>query len=784
MPRYMKPFFGLVFVLVTLFLYQNCGSKFQTESGIISDGSFSNVTATDTVGSTSVKDLAVLSAVNFNKKSYIGDGISSKIRVVNTKTKKILDINSDGSIPGENVRIEFVWFKDGQKIVNHNSVSNNFRLKNLTNDSKGNYSVGVFLLPPSPTVQNNLNSKNGLIVLASSNTGEQIGSKLEFMKLDVYTAPSQKIAPIILDSSKSQILKFGHSVILSVKGDGFPLPTYQWKKDGKILGGQDMDELVLYNLGQSDQGIYTCVLKNELGEVETADILISLEGQNVAAKVSTEFRSNYEVTLNASWTSPVVNATGNPFPTVKWYKDNVEVSVSGSVLNIPTASFADTAVYKVEAKNSGSSDKKEFTLTVVCPSGQGRSGNSCIVNEMACDITNGQGKKVLTEGAYGPCQVSSCLPGFHSETNLCLPNSKPCTLAGAAGGKGKMFWNFETLQYSSCSLDTCASATQHIENGLCVEDIQNCQISNGQGYKTWNGATYSSCKAKTCNDTYHAENDSCVSNQKVCAIENANSATQTWNGATYGPCTLVSCVGTHHKEGNACLSNVKSCDSGGGLGFATWDSISNQFSACLITSCKKVAAHIENNKCIDDPSCSGSSHLNDSRTACETNFVRCTLPDGTTGAMIWDNLLRRYNDCAFNPRKVLVFTPISGVLPLALNIGQYEGSIFSDESGKLVNHILFNSNQSECPYTVYENSVLIQEKTQETNISNIYDIECGNDILDTTSINKLIEAKCVEVVPAGQLGITITQLLDGRTQAGIKGDVNEPTYKKHRVECQ
>jgi hypothetical protein len=64
---------------------------------------------------------------------------------------------------------------------------------------------------------------------------------------------------------------FGNSATLDVTSDGHDL-TYQWMKDGVILGNSNASRLVLNNVNASDIGIYQTIVTGTCGTV-TSDTL-------------------------------------------------------------------------------------------------------------------------------------------------------------------------------------------------------------------------------------------------------------------------------------------------------------------------------------------------------------------------------------------------------------------------------------------------------------------------------------------------------------------------------
>ena len=82
-------------------------------------------------------------------------------------------------------------------------------------------------------------------------------------------------APVPKAPSGGGRFSAGSSVVLSVTGTGAGA-TYQWYHDGEAIAGADEAILRLANLASSQAGIYTVVVSNELGSVESAGTMVAL----------------------------------------------------------------------------------------------------------------------------------------------------------------------------------------------------------------------------------------------------------------------------------------------------------------------------------------------------------------------------------------------------------------------------------------------------------------------------------------------------------------------------
>ena len=158
--------------------------------------------------------------------------------------------------------------------------------------------------------------------------------------------------------------------------------------------------------------------------------------------------------------------------------------------------------------------------------------------------------------------VSKCKAGFHTNNNACVSNTveKTCISSIAKGNISK-------------DPNADWSLPAHIDK------------NSGIFTAAWDGFDYEPLENKcdwSCRDTYHLENNICVSNtaQKTCTVSSAKgnkdinadwsspagidsngNFSAVWNSSEYTPSTSAcdwTCKSTHHLENNTCVSNTVS----------------------------------------------------------------------------------------------------------------------------------------------------------------------------------------------------------------------------------
>ncbi|NXJ63832.1 HMCN1 protein, partial [Rostratula benghalensis] len=160
---------------------------------------------------------------------------------------------------------------------------------------------------------------------------------------------------------------------------GIPKPIIKWLRNGRELMGnepglsilEDGTLLIIASVTPSDNGEYICVATNEAGSTERK--------YNLKVHVPPEIKDQEKVTN----TSVVVHhpvslfceVSGNPFPIISWYKEDVQVVESstlqilhnGKMLKLLKAATDDAGQYSCKAINVAGSSEKLFNLDILVP---------------------------------------------------------------------------------------------------------------------------------------------------------------------------------------------------------------------------------------------------------------------------------------------------------------------------------------------------------------------------------------------------------------------------------
>ncbi|NWX99119.1 HMCN1 protein, partial [Nothoprocta ornata] len=160
---------------------------------------------------------------------------------------------------------------------------------------------------------------------------------------------------------------------------GVPQPVIKWLRNGRQLTGsepgisilEDGTLLVFAAVTPSDDGEYVCTAANEAGSTERK--------YNLKVHVPPEIRDQETVTNTSVVVQHPVSllceVSGNPFPIISWYKEDIQVVESstlqllhnGKILKLLKAATDDAGQYSCKAINVAGSSEKMFNVDVLVP---------------------------------------------------------------------------------------------------------------------------------------------------------------------------------------------------------------------------------------------------------------------------------------------------------------------------------------------------------------------------------------------------------------------------------
>uniref|UniRef100_A0A8C2BC98 Roundabout, axon guidance receptor, homolog 3 (Drosophila) n=1 Tax=Cyprinus carpio TaxID=7962 RepID=A0A8C2BC98_CYPCA len=191
--------------------------------------------------------------------------------------------------------------------------------------------------------------------------------------------------PLIVEDPSDLIVSKGEPATLNCKAEGRPMPTVEWYKDGEHVETDKDDprshrmllpsgslfflRIVHGRRSKPDEGVYTCVARNYLGEAVSRNA--SLE----VAILRDDFRQPPNDVVVAAGEPAVLECVpprGHPEPTVSWKRNNVRVndkdgriSMRGGKLMISHTRKSDAGMYVCVGTNMvGERDSDPAELVV------------------------------------------------------------------------------------------------------------------------------------------------------------------------------------------------------------------------------------------------------------------------------------------------------------------------------------------------------------------------------------------------------------------------------------
>ncbi|HEY9250135.1 MAG TPA: immunoglobulin domain-containing protein [Rariglobus sp.] len=245
----------------------------------------------------------------------------------------------------------YQWRKDDQDLIASATVagvnSPTLTLTNVSLDSAGSYSLRV--------------------------TNTTVFTVSEPAVLTVHTVPEIILAPVANTANP------GQTIVFTVEATGFPVPTYQWRKDGvdlvdgPDLTGSTLANLRVANITEDNAGDYTVVVMNAAGSIESSPVALTVT-DSASAPVITKQPSGQTVVSGQSAVFQV-QVTGAPAPTFQWRRNGVDlvdgidlVGATSETLKLLNIIPDQAGTYTVVVSNSaGDVESGGASLAVLVP---------------------------------------------------------------------------------------------------------------------------------------------------------------------------------------------------------------------------------------------------------------------------------------------------------------------------------------------------------------------------------------------------------------------------------
>jgi len=173
-----------------------------------------------------------------------------------------------------------------------------------------------------------------------------------------------RVPVTITTQPRSQTLSEGATLSLNVGADGFPAPTYQWRKEGILISGAAASSYTKMGVIETDAGTYDVVVSNVVGGV-----ISSAAGLTVNVAPSITVQPKAKTIIEGANTSFSVTAIGTGPLSFQWRKGGGEISGQAAAsLSLPNVQTADAGSYDVVISNVvGSVTSDAINLTVQVP---------------------------------------------------------------------------------------------------------------------------------------------------------------------------------------------------------------------------------------------------------------------------------------------------------------------------------------------------------------------------------------------------------------------------------
>lgn len=313
-------------------------------------------------------------------------------------------------------RIDPAFFPDSEVAVldsTFGDASNNAFLASANGASGSNYLGGWWLLNNTSNAASAANVHNwtaGIVDAGGAALGDPNGDAFTNMPADATTQANYRdaawvlnttmagavggswtpaLAPVIAVPPASLTVNSGEPATFSVTVVAIPAATYQWRRNGADIPGATGATYTIPAAHGADTGLYTVVVGNSAGVVESEGAILTVEGEPVAPVIIDQPESQL-VAEGADFTLSV-SALGTAPMSYQWQKNGSPITgATASTYAIVGAALADSGAYTVVIANpAGETTSQAAAVTVkgiaaIAPTG------------FAADVTGGAGGATVT----------------------------------------------------------------------------------------------------------------------------------------------------------------------------------------------------------------------------------------------------------------------------------------------------------------------------------------------------------------------------------------------------
>ncbi len=261
---------------------------------------------------------------------------------------------------------------------------------------------------PNLTLNDVRVSDSGAYVFTATNPAGVVAS-------DVATVVVNLAPPVITSQPRSRTILAGEPVTFMVAATGSAPFTYQWRKNGANIAGANGSSFNIASVQFSDAGVYTVVVSNGAGSVESAPATLTVSATPVPPTILTQPAS--ATVVAGSPAQFTVVAEGSSPLAYQWRKDGAAIpGATNETYTIASATGADAGSYTVTVTNAaGGVTSDPATLTVIT--------QPSIVTPPASQMVNAGATATFTVIASGTAPLTyqwrkngAAIPGATTDT--------------------------------------------------------------------------------------------------------------------------------------------------------------------------------------------------------------------------------------------------------------------------------------------------------------------------------------------------------------------------------
>ncbi|MFA6289003.1 MAG: immunoglobulin domain-containing protein [Opitutaceae bacterium] len=161
------------------------------------------------------------------------------------------------------------------------------------------------------------------------------------------TVAAARVAPVIYSQPTGGTVVAGSAKTFTVQADGYPVPTYQWKKNGAVIPGATGASYTIASVAKEDAGSYTVTVANSVKAVNSsaAKLVVHYAPSIVTQPVSQSVKAGKAAKFS-------VVATGNPAVTYQWRRNGTPILKATKATYSVKATTLTLGTYDVVVTNS------------------------------------------------------------------------------------------------------------------------------------------------------------------------------------------------------------------------------------------------------------------------------------------------------------------------------------------------------------------------------------------------------------------------------------------------